>query len=891
MLFALPLHAQHVIRGQVLGEGQKPLAGASVTGHTLPDSSLKVFAITDGNGQFSLNTTDSTLVLRVRLLHYAQHQHRWRPGQPQLLVFTLTPKLTVLQEVTVKDLAPPVVEKHDTTVFNVKSFSDGTERNLETLIRKMPGFEVDAQGRITYQKKPIPEVRLNGADVFARNYQLLTRTIAPAAIKSIEVIENFSDFPLLSGIEKSGQTILNLVVADDKRGRPFGSVRAQGGSFGRYDGTASVFSVFNAVKLGVVAKANNIGQPIISPQSELRGEDLSIPSFFRSPEFRITTLRYGATLPPLPTERTLFNESRTASMSLTVPAGRRLSLHGSGLLSRDRYRWRQFYNTTNLVNEQVSYGERGQLTQTPRQGSSLLRADARLGAKVSLRTEYAYRREAFSQQDSLRVLNELLTERILSQTDARQQQHTLDNRLIYRLGPRSALDVIVGFTQKSLQQNDRFHSQRYAETLGRPADGLQQGLHQQATTYRTGVFVPLRRGNYYARVGGGYAHETERLGSGLGRLLGPTATPLPGAPFSNAFRQEKNLLKIGGELAYLPLQPTTNGVATPNMQKWNTRVAGWLSRYTVRQHDPLRGVDQTRTGLLADANAMLSYRERRRPSVSLTYNLSEDLPPLLQQAAGLLLTDYRSTQRGVPVLQKSRRQFLNLSVRHSNLSTYYNLSATASLLRNRPGYLAVFSISDLLSGSEWRPFGGSTSGLMGSLQYDKWLPGPELKFTAGYRHSLFQSYFMNASREVGLQSFQVLTPSIGLETRYDGPFNVVFSGSQQLMQTRLDDRWATSWARPLVLRAIYTPKKSLKINAECQHISWKRGGGTTAALLADVRLQWLPATVPKWRFEVFGENLCDVRAIRFLNVGTFSRSEQQTYLQPRHIGFSAERSF
>ena len=197
----------------------------------------------------------------------------------------------------------------------------------------------------------------------------------------------------------------------------------------------------------------------------------------------------------------------------------------------------------------------------------------------------------------------------------------------------------------------------------------------------------------------------------------------------------------------------------------------------------------------------------------------------------------------------------------------------------------------MLSGSEWRPFGGSTSGLMGSLQYDKWLPGPELKFTAGYRHSVFQSYFMNASREVELRMFQLLTPQLGLETRYDGPLNLTFSASQQLMRTQLGNRWATAWARPLVLRAIYTPKKSLKINAECQHISWKRGGGTTAALLADVRLRWLPAAAPKWSFEFFGENLTDVRAISFLNVGTLARSEQQTFLQPRHLGLSAERSF
>lgn len=116
-----------------------------------------------------------------------------------------------LDEVIITAKRKPFKIKKDTVSYNVNSYRDGSERKIEDIIEKLPGIEVDKNtGAIKYKGKSIENVTLDGDNLFGNNYTLGTKNINVDMVEQIEAIENYSEKPLLKGIEKGDKVSLNL---------------------------------------------------------------------------------------------------------------------------------------------------------------------------------------------------------------------------------------------------------------------------------------------------------------------------------------------------------------------------------------------------------------------------------------------------------------------------------------------------------------------------------------------------------------------------------------------------------------------------------------------------------------------------------------------------------
>ena len=105
----------------------------------------------------------------------------------------------------------------DTTSFSVSAYRDGTDRKIEDIIKKLPGIEVNEKtGEIKYKGKSVETVKLDGEDLFGSNYSIGTRNINADMIEQIQAIENYSDNPLLKGIEEGDKVALNLTLKKRK---------------------------------------------------------------------------------------------------------------------------------------------------------------------------------------------------------------------------------------------------------------------------------------------------------------------------------------------------------------------------------------------------------------------------------------------------------------------------------------------------------------------------------------------------------------------------------------------------------------------------------------------------------------------------------------------------
>tara|TARA_B110000908_G_C10264609_1_gene462468 strand:+ start:1319 stop:3997 length:2679 start_codon:yes stop_codon:yes gene_type:complete len=128
---------------------------------------------------------------------------------------TITNQL--LDEVIIIAKRKPFKIKKDTVSYNVNSYRNGSERKIEDIIKKLPGIEVDKNtGVIKYKGKPIESVTLDGDNLFGHNYTLGTKNINVDMVSQIEAIENYSENPLLKGIEKGDKVSLNLKLKKGK---------------------------------------------------------------------------------------------------------------------------------------------------------------------------------------------------------------------------------------------------------------------------------------------------------------------------------------------------------------------------------------------------------------------------------------------------------------------------------------------------------------------------------------------------------------------------------------------------------------------------------------------------------------------------------------------------
>ena len=162
---AAGLFAQtHQLAGFVRSKTGEPLGNANIILKKLSnDSSIVAFSLTENNGAYTLelpSTITGKLLLEASMMGYAKQERIIDAGKSHNIDFTLNTQSMVLKEVVVRDKPAPFKAKNDTTTYNLSQFSDGTERKLEDLLKKLPGVKVDENGNITFKGKAIDKIML-----------------------------------------------------------------------------------------------------------------------------------------------------------------------------------------------------------------------------------------------------------------------------------------------------------------------------------------------------------------------------------------------------------------------------------------------------------------------------------------------------------------------------------------------------------------------------------------------------------------------------------------------------------------------------------------------------------------------------------------------------------
>lgn len=197
-----------LIKGKITDTLGVGMQGVSVT-ITTEDQQVLAFAISNKTGDYSLsvNTGLSPLVLNLRKLNYKPVRQTIL-NQAQELNFILHFFSEILPEVKVK--SGPIRMRGDTISYQVSEFAEGRDRSIGDVLAKMPGIEIQGDGKVLYQGKPINRYYIEGMDLLEGRYGLANKNLPHQSVTSVQVIENHQPIKVLDSLVPSNQAAINI---------------------------------------------------------------------------------------------------------------------------------------------------------------------------------------------------------------------------------------------------------------------------------------------------------------------------------------------------------------------------------------------------------------------------------------------------------------------------------------------------------------------------------------------------------------------------------------------------------------------------------------------------------------------------------------------------------
>ena len=187
-LCPIALWAQKItVSGLIMdGDANEPLTGASVVLLTPKDSTQVVGAASNQEGKFTLPSVKSgRYILRVSFMGFISQYKNMTLTKSEKTVdagtITLREDSRLMKETEVVAKIAQMEMKADTFVYNADAFRLPEGSNLEELVKKLPGAEVDEDGTIRINGKTVSKIMVEGKDFFEGDTKMTMKNPRPSS--------------------------------------------------------------------------------------------------------------------------------------------------------------------------------------------------------------------------------------------------------------------------------------------------------------------------------------------------------------------------------------------------------------------------------------------------------------------------------------------------------------------------------------------------------------------------------------------------------------------------------------------------------------------------------------------------------------------------------------
>ena len=227
------------------------------------------YNITNEKGRFQLILNANTeYIIKASYIGYAAFEKEITTGTEDIVEQIVLNEGNELETVEIVH-EMPVSIKGDTIVYNSDSFTDGSERKLGDVLKKLPGVEVDADGNVKVEGKSVSKLMVEGKDFFDGDTKLGVQNIPADAVSKVEVLRNYNEVEQLKGVTNNEDNLaMNIKLKEGKKNFWFGDISA-GASIGegeRYIVNPKVFYYSPKYSLNLLSAFNNTGDLPLTTQ-------------------------------------------------------------------------------------------------------------------------------------------------------------------------------------------------------------------------------------------------------------------------------------------------------------------------------------------------------------------------------------------------------------------------------------------------------------------------------------------------------------------------------------------------------------------------------------------------------------------------------------------------
>ena len=261
--FNIQAQFSYSISGIVKDELKEPMPQLGVRILNAQDSSFVKGTTSSEKGRFRVSgLAMGHYIVSLTYLGYETYHKNVSliPGNESVNLGTIemTPSSIMLAEAVIMGKTPDVIAKEDTIEFNAASYKTQPNAVVEDMIKKMPGIEIDENGKITANGKEIKKILVDGQEFFSDDPKVASKNLPANMVEKLQVIDRKSDEARFSGVDDGeDETVINLTVKKGMKNGWFGSAQAGGATDARYEASLMANYFKDSNQLTLLAGANN----------------------------------------------------------------------------------------------------------------------------------------------------------------------------------------------------------------------------------------------------------------------------------------------------------------------------------------------------------------------------------------------------------------------------------------------------------------------------------------------------------------------------------------------------------------------------------------------------------------------------------------------------------
>lgn len=241
------------------------LVNSSVSVLRQNDSVLYKFTRSKSKGYFELtNLQPGKYIILATYPLYADYMDAFeiKDGNGvDLGTIKMILKANLLNDVIVRSKISAIKINGDTTEFKADSFKVREGASVEELLKKLPGIQVDKDGKITAMGEKVNKVYVDGEEFFGDDPTIATKNLQADAVDKVQVFDKKSDQATFTGIDDGQrEKAINLKLKDDKKKGYFGKVDLGGGLNDRWNNSLMLNSFRAKRKLSAYGVMSSTGK-------------------------------------------------------------------------------------------------------------------------------------------------------------------------------------------------------------------------------------------------------------------------------------------------------------------------------------------------------------------------------------------------------------------------------------------------------------------------------------------------------------------------------------------------------------------------------------------------------------------------------------------------------